>query len=215
MFAIDHKAGILAAATALRCLCSMAHFRPSMASSVLSHVTKLGDDFRLQAAPTRLAIYDLVNRLIGDKAVLGELQQDYGASCGFLVDLLQLCRHERDPDNLLRWFAILKMVLESYDQISTDVAEEVFKAVSDYFPISMRSAATPAGTTVDDLKTALRACFAASSPVAGSVFDFLLQRLDQGDALTVSVKVFHVPKLAESGPPLPSYLAHQAYRWTF
>ncbi|EFW99491.1 DNA repair transcription protein [Grosmannia clavigera kw1407] len=184
MFAIDHKAGILAAATALRCLCSMKHFRPSMASSVLSHVVKLGDDFRLQAAPTRLAIYDLVTSLISDKSVLEELQQAHGTSCGFLVDLLQLCRNERDPDNLLRWFAILHLLLERYEQMSTAVAEEVFKAVSDYFPISMRSAATPSGTTVEDLKNALRVCFAASSPVAGSVFDFLLKRLDQGDALT-------------------------------
>ncbi|EPE08222.1 dna repair transcription protein [Ophiostoma piceae UAMH 11346] len=190
MFTIDHKAGILAASTALRCLCSMQYFRAKMAASVFEYITKLGEDFRLQVPATRRAIYDLVGLLVRNDAVLKSLGQTDGPGAQFLVDLLQLCRSERDPDNLLRWFAILRRVLERYDPpLATTVAGDVFKAASDYFPISMRSSATPAGTTVDDLKAALRGVFSASSLAASSVFDFLLQKMDQGDALTVSVKV--------------------------
>ncbi|CAK7208912.1 hypothetical protein SBRCBS47491_000258 [Sporothrix bragantina] len=191
MFAIDHKAGILAASTALRCLCSMTQFRPTMASAVLSHISKLGDDFRLQVPTTRRAIYDLVALLVRNDAVLQSLSTASGAEGKFVLDLLHLCRHERDPDNLLRWFAILRRVLDRYGPpaLSPSAAEEVFKVASDYFPISMRSSATPAGTTVDDLKAALRGVFAASSLAATPVFEFLLQKMDQGDALTVSVKV--------------------------
>lgn len=191
MFAIDHKAGILAASTALRCLCTMTSFRPTMANAVLSHISKLGEDFRLQVPATRRAIYDLIALLVRNDAALKSLSETSGANGQFLVDLLQLCRHERDPDNLLRWFAILRRVLDRYGPpaLAPSVAEEVFKVFSDYFPISMRSSATPAGTTVDDLKSALRGVFAASSLAATPVFDFLLQKMDQGDALTVSVKV--------------------------
>ncbi|CAK7232167.1 hypothetical protein SCUCBS95973_008168 [Sporothrix curviconia] len=191
MFAIDHKAGILAASTALRCLCSMAQFRPPMASSVLAHIAKLGDDFRLQVPTTRRAIYDLVALLVRNDAVLQSLSVANGAEGQFVLNLLHLCRHERDPDNLLRWFAILRRILDRYGPpaLAASTAEEIFKVASDYFPISMRSSATPAGTTVEDLKAALRGVFAASSLAATPVFDFLLQKMDQGDALTVSVKV--------------------------
>ncbi|CAK7265179.1 hypothetical protein SEPCBS119000_001380 [Sporothrix epigloea] len=191
MFNIDHKAGILAASTALRCLCSMSHFRPPMAAPVLTHITKLGDDFRLQVPTTRRAIYDLVALLVRNDVILQSLSETNGTEGTVVLDLLRLCRHERDPDNLLRWFAILRRILDRYGPpaLSSSVSEEVFKVASDYFPISMRSSATPAGTTVDDLKAALRGVFAASSAVAAPVFDFLLQKMDQGDALTVSVKV--------------------------
>lgn len=190
MFTIDHKAGILAASTALRCLCSMQYFRPKNAASVFEYLTKLGEDFRLQVPPTRRAVYDLVGLLVRNDAVIKSLGQTNGSGAQFLVDLLQLCRSERDPDNLLRWFAILRRILERYDPpLDVTVAQDVFKAASDYFPISMRSSATPAGTTVDDLKAALRGVFSASSLAALSVFDFLLSKMDQGDALTVSVKV--------------------------
>ncbi|CAK7202715.1 hypothetical protein SEUCBS139899_005442 [Sporothrix eucalyptigena] len=191
MFAIDHKAGILAASTALRCLCAMTQFRPPMAASVLKHITKLGDDFRLQVPTTRRAIYDLVALLVRNDAVLKSLSETNGPEGQFILDLLSLCRHERDPDNLLRWFAILRRVLDRYGppSLTPSVSEEVFKVASDYFPISMRSSATPAGTTVDGLKAALRGVFAASSLASAAVFDFLLQKMDQGDALTVSVKV--------------------------
>ncbi|CAK7566698.1 MAG: hypothetical protein SEPTF4163_004649 [Sporothrix epigloea] len=191
MFSIDHKAGILAASTALRCLCSMTQFRSPMASSVLTHITKLGDDFRLQVPATRRAIYDLIALLVRNDDVLQSLSAANGPEGTVVLDLLRLCRHERDPDNLLRWFAIMRRILDRYGPpaLFSSVSEEVFKAASDYFPISMRSSATPAGTTVSDLKAALRGVFAASSLNAAPVFDFLLQKMDQGDALTVSVKV--------------------------
>ncbi|ERT00317.1 hypothetical protein HMPREF1624_03688 [Sporothrix schenckii ATCC 58251] len=191
LFAIDRKAGVLDASTALRCLCTMTQFRPPMANAVLSHLNKLGEDFRLQVPATRRAVYDLIALLVRNDAALKSLSETNAASGQFLIDLLQLCRHERDPDNLLRWFAILRHVLDHYGPpaLAPNVVEEVFKVASDYFPISMRSSATAAGTTVDDLKTALRGVFAASSLASTPVFDFLLQKMDQGDALTVSVKV--------------------------
>ena len=218
MFTIDHKAGILAASTALHCLCSMQYFRPKMAASVLAYITKLGEDFRLQVPATRRAIYDLVGLLVRSDAVLQSLGQTDGPDAQFLADLLQLCRSERDPDNLLRWFAVLRRVLERYDPpLATAVAGDVFKAASDYFPISMRSSATPAGTTVDDLKAALRGVFSASALAASSVFDFLLQKMDQGDALTVSVKVDILSTIRaciESfSPPAQTVVPHTSRIW--
>ncbi len=188
MFSVDHKAGIMAAATALRHLSDMKHFSPQMASAVLEHVVQLGEDFRLQAPATRMEIYGLVERLVGDQQTRSHLQQASGSPGAFMLDLLQLCHNERDPKNLVAWFGILKLFLGT-SSVSPEVAEKVFEAYADYFPISMRSSANPSAVTVDDLKSALRACFSASYLTAGSAFDFLLKKLDQGDAVTMTVKV--------------------------
>ena len=188
MFDYDHKAGITAAAKALRRLYSMKAFSPSMGVKMVEDVSKLKEDFRLQTAPTRYEIYELFLSLLQDQSVSSELQHKYGTSQGFIVDLLQLCQHERDPKNLIVWFKILPVLLADYS-LSQEITEEVFKAFSAYFPISIRSSTTSVGITAEDLKEAVRNCFSAHQRVAPLAFPFLMQKLDQGDAVTVAVKV--------------------------
>ncbi|KAK4218781.1 MMS19 nucleotide excision repair protein [Rhypophila decipiens] len=188
IFSYDHKAGITAATKALRQLYSMKGFNASMGVKMLEDVLKIKEDFRLQTGATRLEIYELFLSLLQDQSVSSELQHKYGTSLGFIVDLLQLCQHERDPKNLLVWFKILPTLLRDYSP-SPEITEEIFKAFSAYFPISIRSSATPIGITAEDLKEAVRGCFASHQRVAPLAFPFLMQKLDQGDAVTVTVKV--------------------------
>ncbi|KAL1839835.1 hypothetical protein VTJ49DRAFT_1066 [Mycothermus thermophilus] len=188
MFSYDHKAGITASAKALRQLCSMKGFKPDMGIKVLEDVCKIKEDFRLQTAATRLELYELFLSLVQDPAVASELKHKYGAACGFVVDLLQLCHSERDPRNLMVWFKTLALLASDFDP-SPEVTEEIFKTFSAYFPISLRSSATPIGITAEDLKEAVRACFSAHQRLANHAFPFLLQKLDQGDAVSVPVKV--------------------------
>ena len=188
MFDADHKAGILAATKALRYLISMSSFKPQLADSIIGNVSKIGDDFRLQSPATRLEVYELLHGLIREPTTMGELQHFHGSTSGFILDLLRMCQHERDPRNLLEWFAILKTLLENYS-MSPDVLREVFKTFSSYFPISIRSSATPAAITTEQLKLAVRGCFASNYQLADLVFPFLVQKLDQGDSVTVGVKV--------------------------
>ncbi|KAK3335648.1 Dos2-interacting transcription regulator of RNA-Pol-II-domain-containing protein [Cercophora scortea] len=188
MFSYDHKAGITASAKALRQLYSMKNFKPDMGAKMIEAVCKIKEDFRLQTAPTRLELYELFLSLIQDPAVSSELQHKYGTSNGFIVDLLQLCQQERDPRNLMVWFKILATLLADYAP-SQELTEEIFKTFSAYFPISLRTSATPTGITAEDLKAAVRSCFAAHQRVASLAFPFLMQKLDQGDAVTVAVKV--------------------------
>ncbi|KAK4189713.1 Dos2-interacting transcription regulator of RNA-Pol-II-domain-containing protein [Podospora australis] len=188
MFSYDHKAGITASAKALRQLYSMKSFKPDMGIKIFEDVCKIKEDFRLQTAITRLEIYELFLSLVQDPAVSSELLHKYGASCGFAVDLLQLCSNERDPRNLMIWFKIIKILLNEYSP-SAEVTEELFKIYSAYFPISLRSSATPIGITADDLKNVLRGCFSAHQRVAPFAFPFLMQKLDQGDAIKAAVKV--------------------------
>ncbi|KAL8416818.1 hypothetical protein RB596_007097 [Gaeumannomyces avenae] len=188
LFTVDHKAGILAAAKALRQLATMKGFKPDMGESVIQSVAAMRDDFRLQPPQTRLEVYALLQALISHEEVSNQLQHTYGTAGGFALDLLQLCNHERDPSCLLQWFGILQGLLRSFN-FSSDVDEELFKSFSAYFPISMRSSVNPAGVTVDNLKLSLRTCFSASEKLAKLSLPFLIQKLDQGDAITVPVKV--------------------------
>lgn len=194
MFSYDHKAGITASAKALRRISTMKGFKPVMGVKMIEDVSKLKEDFRLQAVATRLEIYELFLSLIQNPPVNSELQHKYGASSGFVVDLIQLCQHERDPRNLMIWFKIIATLLSDY-ALSTEVTEETFKAFSAYFPISLRASSTPIGITADDLKAAVRDCFASSQRVAPHAFPFLIQKLDQGDAMTVAVKVRWIPNM--------------------
>ncbi|KAK4240642.1 Dos2-interacting transcription regulator of RNA-Pol-II-domain-containing protein [Achaetomium macrosporum] len=188
MFSYDHKAGITASAKALRWLYAMKGFKPDMGVKIMEDVCKIKEDFRLQTAATRLEVYELFLGLIQDPAVSSELKHKYGPSCGFVVDLLQVCQSERDPRNLMVWFKILALLLTDYEP-SAEVTEEIFKVFSAYFPISLRSSATPIGITAEDLKEAVRSCFAAHQRAASHAFPFLIQKLDKGDAVTVAVKV--------------------------
>lgn len=187
LFSVDHKAGILAAAKALRQLATMKGFKPEMGESIIQSVASMRDDFRLQPPQTRLEVYALLQALTSHEAVSNQLQHTYGTAGGFALDLLQLCSHERDPSCLLQWFGILQVLIRGFN-LSTDMDDELFKSFSAYFPISMRSSVNPAGVTVDDLKLSLRACFSTSDKLARLTVPFLIQKLDQGDAITVPVK---------------------------
>lgn len=187
LFENDHKAGVVASAKALRHLIVMKHFQPALGSYILHSICKLGDDLKLQVPTTRLEIYRLFWDLIGAPAVASDLEYRDGNASGFILDLLNLCRNERDPENLMVWFAILKTLLQDLDP-SADVTTEIFKAFSAYFPISLRPSATPSAATTDDLKAALRSCFSAHRRVASLSIPFLVDKLDKVDQ-TVAVKV--------------------------
>ncbi|KAI0442338.1 Dos2-interacting transcription regulator of RNA-Pol-II-domain-containing protein [Xylaria telfairii] len=187
LFESDHKAGVTASAKALRQLILTKHFQPTLGSDILESVCKLGDDFKLQAPSTRLEIYHLFWALLEIPAVANELEHQHGNTGGFIPNLLNLCRNERDPENLMMWFALLKSFLKDFNP-STDVTSEIFKTFSAYFPISLRPSATPSSVTTDDLKVALRSCFSAHNRLASLAIPFLVDKLDKVDQ-TVAVKV--------------------------
>ncbi|GAP82926.2 putative DNA repair transcription protein mms19 [Rosellinia necatrix] len=187
LFENDHRAGITASSKALRQLVAMKHFQPSLGNEIIQSVCKLGDGFKLQAPTTRLEIYHLFWDLLGISDVAHDLEYRHGATSGFILDLLNLCRNERDPENLMLWFAILKVFLQNF-RPSTDVTSEIFKAFSTYFPISLRPSATPSTITTDDLKMALRSCFSAHRCISSLSIPFLVDKLDKVDQ-TVAVKV--------------------------
>ncbi|KAI1339545.1 Dos2-interacting transcription regulator of RNA-Pol-II-domain-containing protein [Xylariaceae sp. FL0016] len=188
LFSSDHRAGITASAKAIRHLTDMKAFQPSLGHEIIHNACKLGDDFKLQTPATRLELYELFLRLLQDPSVANDLEYRDGNTCGFMTGLLDLCRNERDPINLIKWFQILKTFLQNFSP-SDDVTSEVFKTFSAYFPISLRASATPSGVTADDLKIAVRSCFAAHQRIAKLAIPYLINKLDQGDAVTVTVKV--------------------------
>ncbi|KAI1209486.1 Dos2-interacting transcription regulator of RNA-Pol-II-domain-containing protein [Annulohypoxylon truncatum] len=188
LFSSDHRAGVTASAKALRHLINTKSFQPTCGDDIITNICRLGEDFKLQAPATRLELYDLFLELLQNPAVANDLEYRHGSACGFITNLLDLCRNERDPQNLMKWFTILKIFLQNFSP-SEDVTLEVFKTFSAYFPISLRANATPSGITADDLKSAVRSCFAAHYRVASHAIPYLLNKLDQGDAVTVAVKV--------------------------
>ncbi|KAK6958222.1 hypothetical protein Daesc_001017 [Daldinia eschscholtzii] len=188
LFSSDHRAGVTASAKALKHLVSMKPFQPTLGDDIITNICKLGDDFKLQTPATRLELYELFLWLLKDPAVANDLEYRHGNTCGFMTSLLDLCRNERDPLNLMKWFETLKVFLQNFSP-SEDITLEVFKTFSAYFPISLRSSATPSGITADDLKSAVRSCFAAHYRLANHAIPYLINKLDQGDAVTVAVKV--------------------------
>ncbi|KAJ3523898.1 hypothetical protein NM208_g12272 [Fusarium decemcellulare] len=187
MFEVDHKAGIMPSATALSRIAAMKSFQRHSGNDIIQKICALRDDFPRQVSKTRLAIYELIRLLMTTPEVAGDLQHRHGSSAGFMIDLLQLCRSERDPECLMVWFDILRIFLAEYSP-SKEVLEEVYAAFKPYFPISLPRA-SQVSITPEDLKLQLRKCFSASHLLADHVFPFLLGKLDQGDAVTVNVKV--------------------------
>lgn len=187
MFEIDHKAGILASATALSMIVDMKAFQPQSGNEIIQKVCALKDDFPRQVSKTRLAIYVLLRTLITDPSVSSDLQYQHGATSGFMNDLLQLCRNERDPDCLMVWFDTLRFFLSEYSA-SQEMLEEVFETFKAYFPITLPRT-SPSGITPEDLKLQLRKCFSSNYRLAKSIYPFLIGRLDQGEGVTVNVKV--------------------------
>lgn len=188
LFSSDHRAGVAASAKALRQLTQMKGFQPALAKDIIQSISKLGDDFKLQTPSTRLEIFELFNFFFTDAKVVGELAKAHGEDSSFIDRLLDLCRNERDPNNLMIWFSILKTFIQTFSP-SREMSQAVFKAFSAYYPISLRASTTPNGITADDLKRSLRACFSADHHLADLAIPFLIGKLDQGDAVTVAVRV--------------------------
>ncbi|KAI0136377.1 Dos2-interacting transcription regulator of RNA-Pol-II-domain-containing protein [Xylariales sp. AK1849] len=188
LFSSDHKAGIAASAKALQQLVTMKTFKPSSGNDIIMNIIKLGEDFKRQTPATRLEIYELILALLLDPLVANDLSYQHGNTCGFMTALVDLCKNERDPQNLIKWFQIQRLFLQNFAP-TDEVTVEVFKAFSGYFPITLRASATPSGITVEDLKRAVRSCFAAHYRIANLAVPFLINKLDQGEAVSVSVKV--------------------------
>jgi DNA repair/transcription protein MET18/MMS19 len=187
MFEVDHKAGILPSANALTRIAAMKSFQKQSGNDIIQKICGLKDDFPRQVAKTRLAIYELIRLLITAPEVFSDLQHKHGASAGFMVDLLQLCRSERDPECLMVWFDILRVFLVEYTT-SKEVLDQVYGNFKLYFPIALPRASNT-GITPEDLKLQLRKCFSANHLLADQTFPFLIGKLDQGDGVTVNVKV--------------------------
>ncbi|KAG4282908.1 hypothetical protein FPRO06_09581 [Fusarium proliferatum] len=187
MFEVDHKAGIMPSASALSRIVAMKSFQRHMGHDIIQKVCSLKDDFPRQVSKTRLEIYELIRLLMTTPGVASDLQNTHGSSAGFMLDLIQLCRSERDPECLMVWFDILRLFMSEYT-VSQDVLEEVYGVFKPYFPISLPRASQVA-ITPEELKIALRKCFSANHLLADKVFPFLLGKLDQGDAVTVNVKL--------------------------
>ena len=187
MFSVDHKAGILPSAQALTTISSMRAFRAQHGHEIIGNVCAMGDDFPKQVSETRLAIFDLFYQLVTDPKVSDDLRQRH-ADCDFVVQMLNLFGSERDPKNLIRWFSILEVFLTKYEP-SVESTEKIFMAYSAYFPISLRTSKHPSGITPDDLKLSLRGCFAADDRVSSHAIPFLIQKLNQGEGVSVDVKV--------------------------
>lgn len=187
MFDIDHKAGIMASATALSRITAMKAFQPSYGHDIIQKVCALKDDFPRQVAKTRLSVFELLRSLITTPEVAADLQKRHGPSSEFMTALLQLCRNERDPSCLLVWFDILTYFLREYSP-EKEIIEDVYGTFKAYFPITLPRT-SQSGITPEELKMALRACFTSNYQLGLHAFPFLLGKMDQGDAVTVNVKI--------------------------
>ncbi|KAG5983425.1 hypothetical protein E4U55_008195 [Claviceps digitariae] len=187
MFDVDHKAGILASATALSRITSMGSFHPKSGKDIIRKVCKLKDDFPRQLSKTRLAVYELIRTLMLKPDVAKDLKKHEGEDAAFMKDLLLLCGSERDPDCLIVWFDILRHFASEYSP-SKETLEEVYNAFKAYFPITLPRTAQ-SGVTPEELKLQLRKCFSSTDQLASLSLPFLIGKLDQGDGVTVNVKV--------------------------
>ncbi|KAM3449702.1 hypothetical protein MY3296_006679 [Beauveria thailandica] len=186
MFDVDHKAGVLPSASALSKIVAMKSFQPSTGYEIIQKVCTLKDDFSRQIAKTRLAVYALLRSLIGHKDVTANIRRR-DDSTSFIVELIELCRSERDPDCLLVWFDILHIYMLQYVP-EKEALEHVYGSFKAYFPITLPRTAQ-SKVTPEELKSQLRKCFAAHHALADSTIPFLVGKLDQGDGVTVNVKV--------------------------
>ncbi|KAI0426931.1 Dos2-interacting transcription regulator of RNA-Pol-II-domain-containing protein [Xylaria sp. FL1042] len=215
LFETDHKAGVTASTKALRQLIIAKHFQTTLCIGIQQSICKLGDDFKLQAPTTRLEIYHLFWDLLEILASGFSAKHGQEITNEFILDLLNLCRNERDPENLMQWFAILRKILQDFNP-STDVISEIFKTFSAYFPISLRPSAVPTTVTSDNLKIALRSCFSADYRVASLSIPFLIDKLDKVDQ-TVAVKVDILLTLdaciAQDGHPRQTSVPHADQIW--
>lgn len=192
IYSQQDPAGLATATEAVLVLISMVNFSPSTADDILISIGKMApDNFAKQLAKNRLQIFQIVKKLLVNPKSARILQKRYEGS-EFLLPILALAKRERDPVNLLDWFQMLGNHLKR-NRISPDVAAAAFDSFSPFFPISIRrSTGTGPDVTEDELKEALRSCFASNGLLSQHTFQFLLEKLDDGGSLTASAKVsFH------------------------
>lgn len=187
MFDVDHKAGILPSALALSRIIAMKSFHPNSGKDIIQKVCTLKDDFPRQLSKTRLAVYDLLRSIITNPEVAKDLKQRDGNDATFMKNLLHLCQSERDPDCLMVWFDLLRLFLAEFAP-SKETLEEVYGTFKAYFPITLPRTAQ-SGVTPEELKLQLRKCFSSTHRLADLALPFLIGKLDQGDGVTVNVKV--------------------------
>jgi DNA repair/transcription protein MET18/MMS19 len=187
MFDVDHKAGILPSASALSRITAMKAFHPNSGKEIIKKVCALKDDFGRQLSKTRLAVYELLRSLVANSEVAKDLKQRDGEDATFMKDLLHLCNSERDPDCLMVWFDMLRHFLAEFSS-SKEMLEEVYGNFKAYFPITLPRTAQ-SGVTPEELKSQLRKCFSSTARLASLALPFLIGKLDQGDGVTVNVKV--------------------------
>lgn len=193
IFQQQDPAGLAAATDALLVLISMTNFPPSSADDILASLGKMdSDNYTKQLAKTRLQLLQVIRTLLLNDKSARVLQKRYEGGA-FLLPILALAKRERDPVNLLEWFQTLETVLRN-NRISPEVSLAAFESISPFFPISIRkSTAGGPEVTEDELKEALRACFAANGLLAEHTFSFLLEKLDDGGSLTAAAKVSSPP----------------------
>lgn len=188
MFDVDHKAGILPSSLALSRITAMKSFHPNSGKDVIQKVCTLKDDFPRQLSKTRLAVYELLRSLVSNPEVAKDLKQRDGEDATFMKDLVHLCQSERDPDCLMVWFDMLRLFLTDFAP-SKETLEGVYAAFKAYFPITLPRTAQ-SGVTPEELKSQLRRCFSSTHRLADLSLPFLIGKLDQGDGVTVNVKVY-------------------------
>ncbi|KAG6362244.1 hypothetical protein INS49_010474 [Diaporthe citri] len=188
IFQQQDPAGLAAATDALLVLTTMNNFPPSAADDILASLGKMDpDNYTKQLAKTRLQVLQIIRTLLVNDKSARVLQKRYEGGA-FLLPILALAKRERDPVNLLEWFQTLERVLKKITT-SPEVSLAAFESISPFFPISIRkSTAGGPEVTEDELKEALRACFAANGLLAEHTFSFLLEKLDDGGSLTASAK---------------------------
>ncbi|KAI3397123.1 hypothetical protein diail_11184 [Diaporthe ilicicola] len=189
IFQQQDPAGLAAATDALVVLIAMDNFPPSSADDILTSLGKMEpDNYAKQLAKTRLQILQIVKSLLLNDKSARVLQKRHEGGA-FLLPILALAKRERDPVNLREWFETLETVLKK-TKISPEVSLASFESISPFFPISIRkSTAGGPEVTEDELKTALRSCFAANGSLAEHTYSFLLEKLDDGGSLTASAKL--------------------------
>lgn len=167
----------------------MTNFPPSSADDIITNVGKMApENFLKQLAKTRFLVFQVIKTLLLNPKSARILQKRYEGS-EFLLNILVLAKRERDPVNLLDWFRMLEILLQR-NKISPDVATAAFESFSPFFPISIRrSTAMGPDVTENELKEALRSCFAANGLLAQYTFPFLLEKLNDSGNLTASAKV--------------------------
>jgi DNA repair/transcription protein MET18/MMS19 len=192
------RTGVLEATMALEKLASEPRCKAAQRVSIFEGIARLGDDFNMQTIPTRLQVYGVLLFLLQNSVLQPRLQDKLNDDPTIIPDLLNVFHLEKEPRALLLCYQIQRELVRGF-LLHENALKEIFESFSSFFPISLRRAPSAGDVTVEELKLSLRDCFAASGKLAPQTFPFLLDKLDHGDALVISVKVgLLAPHLAKA-----------------